>query len=290
VYLTLPDLALRGSVESAMTLEDHLGDVLQKARLHAEVTIDEAARAAGLTVPELETIEAAGIVARPPAYPALASLLELDAPKLARLAEGWQPRPVDLNVWRELRAVSSSGAGYGVNSYLVWDEVTRAAALFDTGFDPAPVLALVAEHQLLLAHLFLTHGHADHAGGTESLRQRFPRLRVHSSAPNVPPEQRNRPHEFVQLGSLRIGYRATPGHTQDGATYVIGNWPEDAPFAAMVGDALFAGSMGRAVGNAPLARQKVREQILSLPPATLVCPGHGPLTTVAEEREHNPFF
>jgi hypothetical protein len=48
--------------------------------------------------------------------------------------------------------------------------------------------------------------------------------------------------------------------------------------------------MGRGNPDWSLARQKVREQILSLPPATLICPGHGPLTTVGEEKEHNPFF
>jgi glyoxylase-like metal-dependent hydrolase (beta-lactamase superfamily II) len=60
---------------------------------------------------------------------------------------------------------------------------------------------------------------------------------------------------------------------------------------AIVGDALFAGSMGRVPG--PLfesAKRAVREQILSLPPDTLICPGHGPLTTVGEELGHNPFF
>jgi glyoxylase-like metal-dependent hydrolase (beta-lactamase superfamily II) len=57
-----------------------------------------------------------------------------------------------------------------------------------------------------------------------------------------------------------------------------------------VGDAIFAGSIGRGNQSWELARQKVRDQILTLPLATLICPGHGPLTTVAEEREHNPFF
>ncbi len=67
-------------------------------------------------------------------------------------------------------------------------------------------------------------------------------------------------------------------------------WPEDAPHAAIVGDAIFAGSIGRGHQSWELARQKVREQIFSLPPDTLLCPGHGPLTTVAEEKAHNPFF
>jgi glyoxylase-like metal-dependent hydrolase (beta-lactamase superfamily II) len=59
---------------------------------------------------------------------------------------------------------------------------------------------------------------------------------------------------------------------------------------AIVGDAIFAGSMGGAASAGAMARQKIREQILSLPPDTLICPGHGPLTTVGEEKAGNPFF
>jgi glyoxylase-like metal-dependent hydrolase (beta-lactamase superfamily II) len=70
----------------------------------------------------------------------------------------------------------------------------------------------------------------------------------------------------------------------------VGNWPEDAPHAAVVGDTLFAGSLATGFESEPLLRESVRTQILSLPPETLLCPGHGPLTTVALERAHNPFF
>ncbi|MGH7953073.1 MAG: MBL fold metallo-hydrolase, partial [Limisphaerales bacterium] len=73
-------------------------------------------------------------------------------------------------------------------------------------------------------------------------------------------------------------------------TYIVGTWAEDAPHVAMVGDAIFAGSIGRGNQSWDLAKQKVREQIFSLPSETLICPGHGPLTTVAEEKANNPFF
>jgi glyoxylase-like metal-dependent hydrolase (beta-lactamase superfamily II) len=89
---------------------------------------------------------------------------------------------------------------------------------------------------------------------------------------------------------LRISHRETPGHAADGVTYIVGAWPGDPPSVAIVGDAIFAGSMGRGNDSWEVARQKVREHILSLPPETLICPGHGPLTTVAEEEAHNPFF
>ncbi|HWH69638.1 MAG TPA: MBL fold metallo-hydrolase, partial [Candidatus Sulfotelmatobacter sp.] len=150
--------------------------------------------------------------------------------------------------------------------------------------------ALIAENELQLRHLFITHGHTDHVAALEAVREQFPKARVHSGSRSAPVDQRNRPNECVQLGSLRITHRETPGHAEDGVTYIVGNWSEDAPHVAFVGDALFAGSIGRGNQSWDLARQKVREQILSLPAETLICPGHGPLTTVAEEKEHNPFF
>jgi glyoxylase-like metal-dependent hydrolase (beta-lactamase superfamily II) len=74
-------------------------------------------------------------------------------------------------------------------------------------------------------------------------------------------------------------------------TYVIEGWSSEAPPVAIVGDALFAGSMGRATGPAfETARRAICGEILSLPAATLICPGHGPVTTVGEELANNPFF
>jgi glyoxylase-like metal-dependent hydrolase (beta-lactamase superfamily II) len=273
-----------------MYLEDHLGDILRKGRLHAGLTLEAVAVAADLTVPELEALEESGHTTKPINYPAVGTLLSLEAAKLRGIAEGWTPPVIDLGIWRELRVITTSGLGMSVNAYLVWDEVTRDAALFDTGFDAAPVLALIREHGLELRHVFITHGHGDHIAALPAIRESLPKARLRSGAKTAPVDQRNRPNECLQLGSLRITPRETPGHAEDGVTYVIGTWPEDAPHVAVVGDALFAGSMGKAIGQAALARQKIRESILSLPPDTLLCPGHGPLTTVAEEKAHNPFF
>jgi glyoxylase-like metal-dependent hydrolase (beta-lactamase superfamily II) len=73
-------------------------------------------------------------------------------------------------------------------------------------------------------------------------------------------------------------------------TYNVGNFPEDAPGIAIVGDCIFAGSMGTGFQSTDLLKQSVREKIFSLPGDTLICPGHGPLTTIQEEKENNPFF
>jgi hydroxyacylglutathione hydrolase len=273
-----------------MHLEDHVGDILRKARAMSNVSISTAAAAAGLSETEWSSLEETGKIPRPIAFVGLGRILGLHPQKLEAIANGWHPAPKDLSQWRELRVFTTRGEGLSVNCYLVWDEVTREAALFDTGLDAKPILDCLAENQLQLRHVFITHSHWDHIEALPRIREAWPRAKIHSSSKNAPVDQRNKPNEIVHLGGLRITYRETPGHAEDGVTYLVGNWQEDAPHVAFVGDAIVAGSMGRGNQSWELARQKVREQILTLPPATLLCPGHGPLTTVAEENEHNPFF
>jgi glyoxylase-like metal-dependent hydrolase (beta-lactamase superfamily II) len=273
-----------------MSLEDHLGDILRKARAMTNVSAEAAARAAGLTEAEMTAVEESGRLSEKLNLAALAGAVGLDGGKLAKIADGWLPAEKDLSLWREFRRITTTGEGITVHCYLVWDEVSREAALFDTGWEAQPLLELLAENQLELRHLFITHTHEDHIAALGAIRAKFPRVRLHSSSRNAPVDQRNRANDFIHLGSLRITNRATPGHAEDGTTYIIGNWPDDAPHVAIVGDAIFAGSMGRGNQSWDLARQKVREQIFTLPPETLLCPGHGPLTTVGEEMAHNPFF
>lgn len=273
-----------------MTLEDHAGDVVRKARLMAGIPASESAAAGKLTAEQLDAFEQSGTAPAGLDWAGLARRLDLDAAKLRRVAEGWLPAPIDTGLWREFRCVTTTGNGMGVNCYLVWDEVTREAALFDTGFEAAPVFALIDEHGLQLQHLFITHTHGDHVAAMEPIRARFPKVRLHTNATSAPLQHRNRANDFIHLGSLRITLRDTPGHADDGVTYIVGNFPEDAPNLAIVGDAVFAGSIGGAPGKGALARGKIRDQILSLPGPTLLCPGHGPLTTVAEQKAANPFF
>jgi glyoxylase-like metal-dependent hydrolase (beta-lactamase superfamily II) len=273
-----------------MTLEDHVGDIIRKARAGLGVASQPAATAAGLSPDELGELESSGTCAKQPDYTKLADLLKLDARKLAGIASGWVPAAPDLERWREIRRLTTNAYEMDAHCYLVWDEVTREAALFDTGWNADPALHLIEEEQLSLAHLFLTHSHPDHVGGLEAVRAKHPKVRLHTDSASAPPQHKNRRNDCVHLGSLRITNRLTPGHAEDGVTYLVGNWAEDAPHVAIVGDAIFAGSMGGATGQFEEARRHIREQILVLPAETLLAPGHGPFTTAAAEREHNPFF
>ncbi|HEY1490659.1 MAG TPA: MBL fold metallo-hydrolase [Verrucomicrobiae bacterium] len=273
-----------------MNLEDHLGDIIRKARKMSNVSAPAAASAAGIFENELAALEESGQSAKKINSAALAPLIGLNAAKFEGIANGWLPSAKELSIWREIRVVTTTGEGLSVNCFLVWDEVTRDAALFDTGLDAKPVLDIIAAEQLQLRHIFITHSHWDHVEALPKIREAWPKVKLHSGSKSAPVDQRNKSNEIVHLGGLRVTHRETPGHAEDGVTYIVGNWQEDAPIIAFVGDTLFAGSIGNGNGQWELARQKIREQILSLPAETLLCPGHGPLTTVAEEKAHNPFF
>lgn len=273
-----------------MNLEDSIGDILRKSRVSTQTSEEAAAAAGGVALAAYQELERSGKAPAGLNWEFLGQKLTLGGLRLKAQLEGWRPAMPNLGDWREFRMITTAGDDMTVNAYLVWDEVTREAALFDTGFDATPIFQLVDDNQIALKHLFITHSHPDHIAALEPIRARFPKLRLHSNIKGAPVDQRNRPNDFIMLGSLRVTHRETTGHAEDGVTYVVGNWPEDAPHVAIVGDAIFAGSMGGARELLEHARTKVREQIFSLPLPTLICPGHGPLTTVSEEKLNNPWF
>ena len=273
-----------------MNLEDHLGDIIRKARKAANISAPAVATAAGLTEAELAALEDSGQPPKPLNFSAVASLLRLSAPKLESIAKGWLPSEKDLSPWREFRVLSTTGNGMTVNCYLIWDESSLEAALFDTGWEAAPIIKLIEENGLTLKHIFLTHSHEDHIAALAPLREKFPKALLHSNSKTAPVQNRNRANDFTHLGSLRITNREAPGHAEDGVVYIIGTWPEDAPHVAIIGDTIFAGSLATGFISWDALKQNVREKIFTLPGETLLCAGHGPLTTVAEEKAHNPFF
>ena len=273
-----------------MQLEDHLGDIIRKARKMTDTTAVAAATAAGISESELATLEDSGLGAKKINLTALAPLIGLDAQKLAGIADGWLPTPDDLARWQTLRVFTTAGDGMTVNCFLVWDAATRDAALFDTGIDAQPALDCIAANHLALRHIFITHSHWDHIEALPKFRAAFPEAKIHSAIKSAPKAQQLVPGENFSLGSLRISHIATPGHAEDSVTYFIDGWPGNPPRIAIVGDTILAGSMCNGNGQWELAVKKIREEILTQPDTTLLCPGHGPVTTVAQEKIHNPFF
>ncbi len=273
-----------------MNLEDHAGDVVRKARLMMDVPAAETAASGGIPLDALSAFEQSGVAPTGIDWDGIARRLDLSGRKLREMAGGWLPQAVDLGVWRELRVISTDGDGMTVNAFLAWDEVTREAALFDTGFDAAPIFSLIESERLTLQHLFITHTHGDHVAALGPIRERYPNLRLHTQAKSAPPQHRNRANDLIHVGGLGISNRETPGHAEDGVTYIVGGFPGDAASVAVVGDAIFAGSIGGAPGKGVPTRRAISDQILTLPGPTLICPGHGPLTTVDEQKRANPFF
>ena len=304
-----------------MNLEDHLGDILRKARRAAGLPLEAVAQAAGLSEPAYAALEesgqvpgafamtssvprlsspsphatrgeragerGAGVIGVERGIPSLnrvASLLGLDAAKLEGIAAGWLPKARDLGRWRHLEVISTTEGGNAVNACLVWDPNTREAALFDTGWEARPILGLIEQHRLSLRYILITHSHHDHVAALEPVRRAAP------TASLLAGSRQPLPPAGLALGRFRISRQVVSGHAGDGVIYVVGGWPEAAPSVAIVGDTIFAGSIASGFISWEVLKQQVHDHILGLPLDTLICPGHGPVTTVAEEQAHNPFF
>ncbi len=279
----------RGLLSACMPLEDHIGDICRKARLQTQTALDAAANAAGVAPAVLEHFESEGVCDAKLDVAGLAHAVGLNAAAAVRIATGWEPRAVDVARWSGLGMLTTKER-FLVNSFVAWDAATLECALFDTGWYAADFFALVERHGLRPQHLFITHTHGDHVAALGEVRRRFPDIALHSNSSRAPAAQRVGQGQVFAVGDLRVESRLTPGHAEDGVTYVVSHWPDAAPLVAVAGDTIFAGSLGKDFNTPELAQRAVREQILSLPLDTLICPGHGPLTTVGEERENNPFF
>jgi glyoxylase-like metal-dependent hydrolase (beta-lactamase superfamily II) len=264
-------------------LEDELGDIIGKARRGLGLSPRQLATASGLTAAVVVNIEGGIVTPGRDDLARLAIALNLSAPKLAAIAlDGWQPALLALHRWGHVAEIRSVYGDYDVLCYLQWDDAGNAA-LFDTGVDAAAVLQVMEENKLELRGVFITHSHPDHIGALAQIRKHLPHGRIEQMESQFPDGF------SIQMNGLSVQAVPTPGHTTDAMTFIVRDGSER-PAVAYVGDSIFAGSVGSAGASYPMLLQNVRERILSLPPDTLICPGHGPSTTVAEEKAHNPFF
>lgn len=264
-------------------LEDNFSDVVGKAMAGLRMSPEDAAEEAGLTedaVRRLLSGEFDESDAR-----ALAPALRLRADALARLGRGEYEPVVAPPAW--LAAVTTTFGGMTVNAYIVWDLETRGAAIFDTGADARPILDVVRREKLDVVAIFLTHSHADHIAALDELTGALGVEAWSSELEPVPGTNTFGAGDLFNAGRHFVRTRLTPGHSPGGTTFLIEGLVVK---AAIVGDALFAGSVGGARGDYAGALAAIRREILSLPDDTVVCPGHGPLTSVALEKVNNPFF
>jgi hydroxyacylglutathione hydrolase len=194
------------------------------------------------------------------------------------------------------------------NCSIIGDESTLQAMVIDPGDDIADVQGLIQKHSLQVKQIVITHAHIDHVGGAMKLRAAtgapilinendyalLKMLDVQAAwlgmkdPGKVEIDHSPAELEKLQAGSLTANVLHTPGHTEGSICLYF---PAEQKLIA--GDTLFAGSIGRTDlpgGSFEKIIRSIKDKLLALPDQTVVVPGHGPLTSIGEEREINPFL
>ncbi len=273
-------------------LEDELGDVLEKAARNVPLTVENLAAATGIAVSRLKD----AIDYRP----------DLTQPELARLATALNLNEVGLNALAQGRYPLPDAEGltfclhplrmpYGVgvaNAYLVSQCGSDSAVLFDTGASHAELhRAWPASIQRLDA-VFVTHYEAEHIGGLEVVLRESELGHFHGPANGRWPECRAMSEgQQVRVGDLKITAFSTPGHADAHNCYLVESSARPpGPAVLISGDLIFAGSLGGGYFCCQRQLTHSRRIMGLLADDTVIAPGHGPLTTAANERRYNPFL
>jgi glyoxylase-like metal-dependent hydrolase (beta-lactamase superfamily II) len=180
------------------------------------------------------------------------------------------------------------------NGYLFFLEDGRTAALVDPAGIPANLLRAINEGPYALRYILITHKHADHCDATADIAKAFPKAQIVMHALDVSaigslakdsiPIEDGGEIPFGDGAAIRMVH--TPGHTDGSSCFLFRS-------TLFSGDTLFAGSIGGAFGETTGYRDiidSIRTKLFALDDATVVMPGHGPPTTIALEKAHNPFF
>jgi len=273
-----------------MPFEDEVCDVLAKAMRGRRTSPRALASELDVTPEALRPVLRRGepleMLAR------LAPLLGLNAAALAALQAN--PAPAEEPTLPGLTRVTTNYPATGeprmtVNAYFVVIPHTTEAILFDAGSDPQPMIDALAAEGVTPKALYLTHDHPDHRAALPALSAAFPEMAVWGQREHpASPAKTITPGTVHQHTPLSLSVRATPGHAVDGLTFIVEGLAQPVAF---VGDAIFARSAGGIAPEVyPDSHTIIRREILSLPAPTILAAGHGPLTTVATEQAHNPFF
>jgi len=192
------------------------------------------------------------------------------------------------------------------NAYIIADEVTREAAVFDAPFNASPICEYLVENNLELKYIMLTHGHFDHITAVEGILERFPNAKVvahencdvmfANTANNLTDRYCRKPFtltadikvnddDILKVGSINVKAIHTPGHSCDSVCYLV----ED---KLISGDTLFRLEVGRAdfpTGSLEEELSSIVNKLYVLPSDTKVYPGHGGATIIEDEIAGNPY-
>lgn len=265
-------------------LEDNFADVVGKAQRGLGISDSELSKKSGADADAIRQVRDGRVDEA--TLRAIAPALNLDAGALIDLAQGkYKPKSVE-NV-SGLEQFSTDYNGMLVNAYLVWDAGSKHAIAFDTGADCTGMLKLATKEDVTINMILLTHAHPDHVADLPHLKEETGAQIFAPAREPVPGAEKIDEGKHFRLGKLDIEARLTWGHSPGGITFVVNGLARP---VAIVGDSMFAGSMGGGSVSYKDAVQTNLEKILTLPDETIICPGHGPMTSVAEEKRHNPFF
>jgi hydroxyacylglutathione hydrolase len=195
------------------------------------------------------------------------------------------------------------------NCRLLWCEATRRAVVIDPGGDVSEIARAIAHSKVTVEKIWLTHGHIDHAGGAAELRTKLvvpiegphrddmflldnvvesARMFGIPNVANVTPDRWLKEGDTLQVGELGFNVLHCPGHSPGSVAFVNAEQK-----LAIVGDVLFAGSIGRTDlpgGSQQQLLQSIRDKLLPLDDDVMVLNGHGPATTIGREKATNPFL
>lgn len=267
-------------------LEDNFNDVINKAQRGWKISDDDLAKRAEVSLPDLAAVKAGkplDVVIR-----RVARHLKLSPDALEVLAhKRWYPQLPDFP--KGFAVFNTPYEDMTVNSYLIWDPRARVAAAFDTGATCQAMLDLIHTEELTLRYIFITHTHEDHIADLTRLAQET-KAEVWASElepVDLPGAKTFKENAHFHVGTIAVKTLFTFGHSPGMTTFFVTglSWP-----LAVVGDSIFSSSMGGSPTHFADQYRNNKEKILTLPRDTVLACGHGPLTTLAQEKQHNPFF